>query len=74
MMVSFIGLLLVGAIASAIIKTTAHPLPYAASIIWALVGVVVANLGDGPNLINGAAVGLIAALLINIFMRLRKPT
>lgn len=71
---SFIGLLLIGSIASTIIKTTAHPLPYAAAVIWALVGIVVANLAQGPTLVSGAAVGLIAALLFALYLRLRNQT
>lgn len=72
MIVSFAGLLLIGIIASAIIKTTTHPLPYAAAVIWALVGVVAANISTGPTLVSGAATGLIVALTYLTFQRLRK--
>lgn len=67
-----VGLLLVGVIASGVIKTTRHPLPYAAAVIWALVGVVMANLGADIGLVFGGAVGLIAALCFVLFQRLRS--
>lgn len=67
----FIGLLLIGAIASWIIKTTTQPLPYAAAVIWALIGVVVANYGSAVGLVFGSAIGLIIGLCVVLVQRLR---
>lgn len=72
MTVSLIGLLLIGSLATAILKTTAHPLPYAAAVIWALGGVIAANVSDGPTLVSGAAAGLVAALIFTTIQRLRQ--
>lgn len=72
LIISFIGLLLIGGIAGTIIKTTAHPLPYAAAVIWALVGVVAANLETGPDIVSGGAGGLITALAYLTVQRLRR--
>lgn len=71
LIVSLAGLVLIGAVAGTVIKTTAHPLPYAASVIWALVGIIVANLTSDTTLVLGGAVGIIFALAFALFQRLR---
>ncbi len=70
--ISVIGLLVIAAIASAVVVTTHHPVPYAAAVIWALVGVIVASLGGGVTAIMGAAFGIAVALAYLTYRRLRS--
>lgn len=70
--ISIAGLILVGAVAGLVIRTTAHPLPYAAAVIWALVGVVVANAATDNMITLGAAMGIIIVLSFSTFQRLRQ--
>lgn len=71
--ISIAGLILVGAVAGLVIRTTAHPLPYAAAVIWALIGVVVANATNDSMITLGAAMGIIVVLSFSTFQRLRQP-
>ncbi|GAB5449210.1 hypothetical protein [Gymnodinialimonas sp.] len=71
--ISIAGLILVGVVAGLVIRHTAHPLPYAAAVIWALVGVVVANAASDTALVLGAAIGIIAVLAFRTIQRLRQP-
>lgn len=70
--ISIAGLILVGAVAGLVIRTTAHPLPYAAAVLWALVGVVVANAATDDIITMGAALGIIIVLSFSTFQRLRQ--
>lgn len=70
--ISIAGLILVGAVAGLVIRTTAHPLPYAAAVLWALLGVVVANAATDDIITMGAALGIIIVLSFSTFQRLRQ--
>lgn len=72
--VSIAGLVIIGIVASVVIRYTAHPLPYATAVIWALVGVIVANSDADTPLVLGAAVGIIVVVAARTIQRLRPQT
>ncbi|UWQ95024.1 tryptophan-rich sensory protein [Rhodobacteraceae bacterium M385] len=70
--VSIGGLIVIGAVATLVIRATAHPLPYAAAVLWALIGVVVANTPNGATLPLGTTITVIAILSSQTLQRLRQ--
>ncbi|ABD53986.1 tryptophan-rich sensory protein [Jannaschia sp. CCS1] len=72
--ISIVGLVIIGVVASLVIRYTAHPLPYAAAVIWALVGVVVTNSDADTMFVLGAAVGIIIVVAFRTVQRLRPQT
>lgn len=73
--ISLAGLLVVAAIAGAVIRATVHPMPYAAAVIWALIGVVVANVTAGFDTVGVTALAVIAGLVLVTLARMRaKPS
>lgn len=70
--VSIAGLVLIGVVAGLVIRYTDHPLPYAAAVIWALVGVVVANTDAPTMFVLGAAIGIIIVVAFRTIQRLRQ--
>lgn len=69
--ISFAGLMLIGVVAGPVIHFTAHPLPYAAAVIWALIGVVVANMSVDNFFVSGGALSIIIGLSRSLYQRLR---
>lgn len=74
MTVSVVSVVLIGVVARAVIDTTDHPLPYAASVIWALIGIVVANFGTDAPLVLGGAVGIIIYLANATYRKVRATS
>lgn len=72
--VSIGGLIVIGAVASLVIRATTHPLPYAAAVLWALIGVVVANAPNGATLTLGTTIAVIAILCAQTLQRLRQKS
>lgn len=72
--ISLGGLITIGVVASLVIRATTHPFPYAAAVLWALIGVVVANAPNGATLPLGTTIGIIAILSTQTFQRLRQKS
>ncbi|OAN69471.1 hypothetical protein A8B78_21605 [Jannaschia sp. EhC01] len=69
--VSLGGILLVAFVAGAVVRTTHHPIPYAAAVIWALAGIVFANLASGLDTVGITAMAVIAGLAFATVKRMR---
>jgi translocator protein len=71
---AIVMLLAAGAIGSLVTRVSRGNLPYALTIVWALVGVVVANVSDDLSvaLVAGVVIAIVATVLIRTRIRSRR--